>query len=109
VLIFDEVDANIGGRVAVIVAEELAAIGQRHQVLSITHLPQIAAAGRCHFQVAKRIDGDRTITTMLSLQGAEREREIMRMLGADSDSTTARNHARELLTSLGGAPSPETV
>jgi DNA repair protein RecN (Recombination protein N) len=109
VLIFDEVDANIGGRVAVTVAEELAAIGQRHQVLSITHLPQIAAAGHRHFQVAKRVDGDRTITTMLSLEGEEREREIMRMLGADSDSTTARNHARELLASLGGAPSAETV
>jgi DNA repair protein RecN (Recombination protein N) len=102
VLIFDEVDANIGGRVAVTVAEELAAIGHRHQVLSITHLPQIAAAGHRHFQVAKRIDGERTITTMLSLEGEDREREIMRMLGADSDSTTARNHARELLASLGG-------
>jgi DNA repair protein RecN (Recombination protein N) len=109
VLIFDEVDANIGGRVAVTVAEELAAIGQRHQVLSITHLPQIAAAGRRHFQVAKRIDGERTVTTMLSLEGTEREREIVRMLGADSDSTTARDHARELLASLGGARSPETV
>lgn len=102
ILIFDEVDANIGGRVAVSVAEELAAIGQRHQVLSITHLPQIAAAGNHHFQVAKRIEDGRTITTMLPLAGAEREREIMRMLGADSESTTAREHARELLAKLGG-------
>lgn len=102
ILIFDEVDANIGGRVAVTVAEELAAIGQRHQVLSITHLPQIAAAGHQHFQVAKRVDGERTITTMLPLVGEEREREIMRMLGAEADSATARNHARELLASLGG-------
>jgi len=100
VLIFDEVDANIGGIIAVTVAEELAAIGQRHQVFSITHLAQIAAAGHRHFQVAKRIDGDRTVTTMLPLEGADREREIMRMLGAESDSTTARNHARELLASF---------
>lgn len=102
ILIFDEVDANIGGRVAVTVAEELAAIGQRHQVLSITHLPQIAAAGHQHYQVAKRIDGERTITTMLPLVGEEREREIMRMLGAEANSATARSHARELLANLGG-------
>lgn len=101
ILIFDEVDANIGGRVAVTVAEELAAIGQRHQVLSITHLPQIAAAGTHHFQVAKRIENGRTIATMLPLVGAEREYEIMRMLGADSESSTAREHARELLATLG--------
>ena len=109
VLIFDEVDANIGGRVAVTVAEELAAIGRLHQVLSITHLPQIAAAGHRHFQVAKRIDGERTITTMLPLDGEERERELMRMLGAESDSATARDHARELLARLGAARATQPV
>jgi DNA repair protein RecN (Recombination protein N) len=97
VLIFDEVDANIGGRVAVIVAEELAAISRRHQVLSITHLPQIAAAGDCHFQVTKTVTDGRTITTMSRLDGKKREQEIARMMGASGHSPAAAGHAREML------------
>lgn len=97
VLIFDEVDANIGGRTAVTVAEELAAIAQRHQVLTITHLPQIAAAAERHFLVDKSVHEGRTTTTMRPLTPAEREAEITRMLGAAADSAAARRHAREML------------
>ncbi len=100
ILIFDEVDTNIGGRIAVTVAEELAALGSRHQVLCITHLPQIAAAGQTHFQVTKTVQGDRTVTDVIPLGPAEREREITRMLGASDDSPTARRHAREMLQTV---------
>jgi len=97
ILIFDEVDANVGGRIAVKVAEELAAIGARHQVFCITHLPQIAAAGASHFEVAKRVTGGRTATTMSRLTAKARERELTRMLGASEDSEAAVRHAREML------------
>jgi len=97
VLIFDEVDANIGGRTAVTVAEELVSIACRHQVLTITHLPQIAAAAARHFLVSKDVQDGRTATTMTVLGPAERELEIARMLGATGDSQVARRHAREML------------
>jgi DNA repair protein RecN (Recombination protein N) len=107
VLIFDEVDANIGGRTAVTVAEELVAISRRHQVLSITHLPQIAAAGERHFLVSKHVQDERTTTTMSALGPADREQEIARMLGAAEGSQVALTHAREMLTAAGGgAPGP---
>jgi DNA repair protein RecN (Recombination protein N) len=97
ILIFDEVDANIGGRTAVTVAEELLAIACRHQVLTITHLPQIAAAAARHFLVSKSVHEGRTTTTMAVLSPVERELEIARMLGAAEDSQVARRHAREML------------
>ncbi len=97
ILVFDEVDANIGGRVANAVAEELAALGENHQTLCITHLPQIAAVAQRHFRVYKEVSEDRTETSMEALDGAGREAELMRMLGGDADSDAARNHARELL------------
>lgn len=107
VLVFDEVDANIGGRTAVTVAEELVAIARRHQVLSITHLPQIAAAGDRHFAVAKTVHDERTTTTMSVLGAADRELEIARMLGAVDGSQTALRHAREMLTAArAGATGP---
>jgi DNA repair protein RecN (Recombination protein N) len=101
VLIFDEVDANIGGRTAVTVAEELVAIARRHQVLSITHLPQIAAAGERHFLVSKHVQDERTTTTMSPLGQADREQEIARMLGAAAGSQVALTHAREMLAAAG--------
>ena len=96
-LIFDEVDANIGGRVAGTVAAELAAIARNHQVLCITHLPQIAAAADRHYCVSKEVRDGRTLTQMTLLSPAEREMEIIRMLGSDDDSNAARRHAREML------------
>lgn len=97
ILVFDEVDANIGGRVAVRVASELAAIGQRHQTLCISHLAQIAAAGDLHYKVLKEVVGDRTITQMEILDGDGRRKEIARMLGAEESSSVALDHADELL------------
>lgn len=96
-LVFDEVDANIGGRVAVKVADELAAIARRHQVLCITHLPQIAAAGVRHYRVSKNYRDGRTHTAIDVLDAAGREEEITRMLGAEKGSAAARDHAREML------------
>ncbi len=97
ILVFDEVDANIGGRIAVQVADELVALGKQHQTLCITHLPQIAAAGQRHFQVVKHVQDGRTLTTMLPLTRPNRERELARMLGAADNSEAAREHAREIL------------
>ncbi len=97
IMIFDEIDANVGGRVAVTVAQELRAVGQKHQVFSITHLPQIAAAGEQHYLVAKSVADERTTTTMKRLEGEGRLQEIVRMLGADKDSPAALAHAKELL------------
>ena len=97
VLVFDEIDANIGGRTAAAVAEELHAVGKKHQVFSITHLPLIAAAGDRQFLVEKRVEEARTITAMHPLDNQERILEITRMLGADADDAAAVAHAKELL------------
>ncbi|NLF16559.1 MAG: DNA repair protein RecN, partial [Lentisphaerae bacterium] len=97
VLVFDEVDANIGGRTAVTVAEELVAIAGRHQVLCITHLAQIAAAGDRHWAVSKAVQDERTTASMQVLGPAEREQELARMLGAAAGSKAALVHAREML------------
>lgn len=102
VLIFDEVDANIGGRVAVAVAEELRAVGRRHQVLSVTHLPQIAAAAATHFQVSKVVEEGRTVTRVARLEDGAREAEILRMMGASESSEAALEHAREMLSEAAG-------
>lgn len=97
ILIFDEIDANVGGLVAVSVAEELRSVSQNHQVFSISHKPQIAAAGARHYLVEKSVVGDRTNTSVHLLEGKERLAEIVRMLGADMGSAAAVAHARELL------------
>ena len=97
ILIFDEIDANVGGLVAVTVAEELKSVSLDHQVFSISHKPQIAAAGARHYLVEKAIVGDRTNTSVRRLEGKDRLAEIVRMLGADMSSAAAVAHARELL------------
>ncbi|NOY79500.1 MAG: DNA repair protein RecN [Kiritimatiellaeota bacterium] len=98
ILVFDEVDANVGGRVAVVVGEELRTVATRHQVLCITHLPQIAATADRHFLVHRADDDSGAQSTRLALLATEaRLGEIARMLGAPDDSRTARAHARELL------------
>ncbi|MGH7335973.1 MAG: DNA repair protein RecN, partial [Myxococcota bacterium] len=80
-LVFDEVDAGIGGRVADVVGARLAALGERFQVLCITHLPQIAAHGATQFRIEKRVRGHRTVTAVEPLDDDGRETEIARMLG----------------------------
>ena len=98
-LIFDEVDAGIGGRVATVVAEKLRALGEQFQVLCITHLPQIAAAGATHFSIEKKVRGTRTVTSVHKLQADERVEEIARMIGGARAGDQARASARELLNS----------
>lgn len=96
-LIFDEVDAGIGGDVARMVARKLRAIAASHQVLSITHLAQIAAVGDAHFTVAKANANGRTQTNVVPISGEPREKEIARLLDG-SVSKVSLEHARELLT-----------
>ncbi|HET7767359.1 MAG TPA: DNA repair protein RecN, partial [Chloroflexota bacterium] len=93
-LIFDEVDAGIGGRNGQVVGQKLAQIGRRHQVLCVTHLPQIAAFGDAHFFIAKRVSGGRTVTTVTALDAGGRDKELAQMLGGVSGATLAQ--AREL-------------
>jgi DNA repair protein RecN (Recombination protein N) len=96
-LIFDEVDAGIGGRVADVVGQRLRALGDRFQVLCITHLPQIAARGTTHFQIEKHVRGRRTVTSVARLSDAGRVEEIGRMIGGAAITEAARATAREML------------
>jgi DNA repair protein RecN (Recombination protein N) len=96
VLVFDEVDAGIGGQTARVVGARLRELGERRQVLCITHLPQIASLGARHFAIVKDTRADPTRTTVEQLGEREVVAELVRMLGADSDDTGARRHAREL-------------
>ena len=100
-LIFDEVDAGIGGRVATVVGQKLASLGERFQVLCITHLPQIAACGRSHFLIEKKISGRRTVTSVNRLTHEDRVEEIARMMGGAAAGEKALESARELLDHAG--------
>ena len=100
-LIFDEVDAGIGGRVADVVGRKLRTLGSAFQVLCITHLPQIAAYADTHFQIDKRIHGGRTKTTVQRLDEGRRVDEIARMLGGDAITDGLRRSAREMLKERG--------
>jgi len=102
-LIFDEIDQGIGGRVGAIVGRKLGALAESHQVLCVTHLPQIAAYGDCHLTVSKGLDGTRTTTRLWSLNGEARVQELAAMLGADSEA--GRQSARELLADVTVSPS----
>jgi DNA repair protein RecN (Recombination protein N) len=96
-LIFDEVDAGIGGRVADVVGMRLRALGERFQVLCITHLPQIAAQATTHFRIEKNVRGGRTVTSVDRLSEAARVDEIARMIGGTVVTEHVRATARELL------------
>jgi DNA repair protein RecN (Recombination protein N) len=100
-LIFDEIDAGIGGRVADIVGRKLWTLGSAFQVLCITHLPQIAAYADTHFQIEKRVDGGRTRTTVRRLDARGRVDELARMLGGEAISDGLRRSAREMLEEHG--------
>ncbi len=96
-LVFDEVDAGIGGRVAEVVGTRLRALGDRFQVVCITHLPQIAACGATHFRIDKNVRSGRTVTSVERLTNTERVEELARMLGGAVVTDQARATARELL------------
>jgi DNA repair protein RecN (Recombination protein N) len=99
VLVFDEIDANVGGEIAARVATKMRTLGRSRQVLCITHLPQVAAAASRQFVVTKQIVNERTRTLLLEASGRSREQEIARMLGGKSKS--AVEHARALLNGAG--------
>jgi DNA repair protein RecN (Recombination protein N) len=104
-LVFDEVDAGVGGRAAEAVGRRLAEISRTNQVLCVTHLPQIAAFADQHFRVRKDAVGSRTETSVRELDDAERMEELARMLGGEVITETTRRHAREMRQhSRGAAP-----
>ena len=98
-IVFDEVDSGIGGATAEIVGQKLKEVSHHHQVLCITHLPQIACFGDRQYRVAKRVVGERTNTVVSLLADEERLEEIARMLGGVELTEKAREHAREMLRS----------
>ena len=105
-LIFDEVDAGIGGRVADVVGRKLRTLGSAFQVLCITHLPQIAAYADTHFLIEKRVDGGRTKTSVRRLTEAPRIDELARMLGGEAVTDAIRASAREMIAGRKLPPSP---
>ncbi len=103
VLVFDEVDAGIGGAVAERVGGVLASLAREHQVLCITHLPQIAAQPASHFRVAKGQAGGRTVSRVEALDDEGRVEEVARMAGGEAPGDETREHARSLLKGAQGA------
>jgi len=96
-LVFDEVDAGIGGRVAEVVGRKLRAMAERHQVVCVTHLPQIASLADTHYVVRKRVERGRTLTELERVEDGDRVEEVARMLGGETVTDTARQHAREMV------------
>lgn len=99
-MVFDEIDANVGGEVARAVGKKMAALGERHQVVAITHFPQVAAAAAHHFVVEKEVSGGRTKSRLFAVSGESRIKELVRMLGGGGDS--ARAMAASLLEGEAG-------
>lgn len=98
-LVFDEIDAGIGGNTATAVGERLRAVAAERQVIAITHLPQVASKADTHFSVAKDVSTDTATATVTALGGEELVEEIRRMMGAESGDEAATRHARELVAS----------
>jgi DNA repair protein RecN (Recombination protein N) len=96
-LVFDEIDANVGGEIASAVGKKMQTLGENRQVVAITHMPQVAAGARTHFFVSKEVIDGRTRTSLQEVQGDERLHELARMLGGRT--LSALEHARTLLRS----------
>ena len=101
-LVFDEVDVGIGGAEAAAVGRKLGRLGERGQVLAVTHLPQVASLAHQHLTVRKLVRGKRTSVQVESLQGESRVDELSRMLGGEEITELTRSHARELIAQGGG-------
>jgi len=99
--VFDEIDANVGGRLGSIIGGKLRDLATHHQVLCITHLPQIASYADRHLTVRKEVAGERTQTTVRLTTGTERIEELAEMIGGQRITETTRAQARELLDSAG--------
>ena len=98
-VIFDEVDAGIGGAVADVVGRKLKTLSKKHQLICITHLPQIARFGGYHYYIEKQVKNGRTTTAIKPMDQEERIKEIARMLGGEKITRTALEHARTLMAS----------
>ncbi len=94
-LVFDEIDANVGGNIAEAVGRKMSTLGKTHQVIAITHFPQVASLAASHFMVTKDVEGQRTRSTISQVSGDQRLDELARMLGGSAQS--ARKHAESLL------------
>lgn len=106
VLIFDEIDVGVSGRVAGVIARKLRRLSLSSQVLCVTHLPQIAAAADQHFHIRKVMSGERTVTRVDALDEPGRMEEIARIVAGATPTETARTHARELMAEFRGDPVP---
>lgn len=95
-LVFDEIDANVGGEIARAVGRKMLELGRDHQVIAITHFPQVAALADHHYLISKGVAAGRTVSQLREVSGEERVQELVRMLG--SAGATAEAHARELLS-----------
>jgi DNA repair protein RecN (Recombination protein N) len=96
-LVFDEIDAGVGGNTARVVGERLRALGRERQVICITHLPQVASLADTHFRLEKDVGAKRARAQVERLEGEAVVAEIRRMLGGSRSDETATKHARELL------------
>lgn len=96
-MVFDEIDAGVGGNTARVVGERLRALGRERQVICITHLPQVASLAETHFRLEKDVAGEQAQATVERLEGEAVVAEIRRMLGGDNSDETATKHARQLL------------
>ncbi len=96
-LIFDEIDANVGGRLGDVLGQKLAALGQTHQVICVTHLPQVASYARHHWTICKKKRGQRTVTTIEALDEEQRLEELASMLRGESRGATTRQEAAAML------------
>ena len=105
-MIFDEVDTGVGGAVAETVGRFLRMLGDRAQILCVTHLPQVASQAHHHLRVSKETDGKRTETRLTPLSETETLEEIARMLGGHDITDQTREHAREMLAKAGTVPAP---
>ncbi|MBT3601970.1 MAG: DNA repair protein RecN, partial [Candidatus Latescibacteria bacterium] len=98
VLIFDEIDIGISGRIAEVVGKKLKALSESYQTISITHLPQIAKMADVHFSVRKETQNRRTVTRVVGLDTEARAEELAKMMGGEEISELTLQHAREMLT-----------
>ncbi|MFO0841701.1 MAG: hypothetical protein U0797_04765 [Gemmataceae bacterium] len=96
-LVFDEIDANVGGRLGDVLGQKLAALGQTHQVICVTHLPQVASYAKHHWTIRKSKRGGRTLTQIAELNGPDRLEELATMLRGEARSETTRKEAAAML------------
>ncbi len=107
VLVFDEIDSNVGGRLGAVIGNKLRTLASHHQVLCITHLPQIACYADRHLTVRKKVVNDQTQTTVRVMEGSERLEEVAEMIGGQKITETTRAQARELLETAAAEFAPK--